>query len=177
MREYKAPTKELIVTTTISTPIGEMFAAATKNSLIMLSFFSQFNIEAKIMNLKNHFDADIIPSNSPIFDKLKIELEEYFNHQRKEFTIPLQLIGSSFQIECWKEILKVPFGETISYKQLAQNIQNPKANRAVANASSQNMLNILVPCHRVISSNTEINGYNGGIEKKEFLIDMERNGN
>lgn len=173
MREYKSQTKEIIITTTFSTPLGEMFAAASKKGIIMLCFFTPFYIEAKIDTLKKTLDADVIPANGEIFDVLKIQLEEYFNKKRTTFEIPLQLIGSPFQIKCWKALLNIPYGKTISYKEQALNIQHEKAYRAVANANSQNMIAILVPCHRVITSNGSIGGYNGGIEKKEFLLKVE----
>lgn len=173
MREYKSQTKEIITTTTFSTPIGEMFAAASKKGIVMLCFFTPFNIEAKIATLKNTLEADVIPANNEIFDVLKTQLEEYFNKKRTTFEIPLQLIGSPFQVKCWKELLNIPYGKTISYKQQALNIEQEKAHRAVANANAQNMISILVPCHRVIASDGSLSGYNGGVEKKEFLLKLE----
>lgn len=173
LREYKSETKEIIATTTISTPLGEMFAAASKKGIVMLSFFTPFNVEAKIDALKKTFNADVIPANSEIFDALRTQLNEYFNKERTTFEIPLQLVGSSFQVECWKELLNIPYGKTISYKQQATNINKPTSHRAVSNANAQNMIAILVPCHRVIASNGKLSGYNGGVEKKEFLLNLE----
>jgi O-6-methylguanine DNA methyltransferase len=173
LREYKSQTKEIIATTTISTPMGEMFAAASKKGIVMLCFFTPYNIEAKIEVLKNTFDADIIPANSEIFEALRTQLDEYFNKKRTAFEIPLQLVGSTFQVKCWKELLNIPYGKTISYKQEAQNIGQATAHRAVANANAQNMIAILVPCHRVIASSGKLSGYNGGVDKKEFLLNLE----
>lgn len=163
MREYKTQTKEIITTTTFSTPLGEMFAAASKKGIVMLTFFTPFHIEAKIEILKNTLNADVIPTNSEIFEVLKIQLEEYFNKRRTTFEIPLQLVGSPFQVKCWKELLNIPYGKTVSYKE------------HIANANSQNMIAILVPCHRVISNNGKPIHYNGGVEKKEFLLKLEKN--
>ena len=163
MREYKTQTKEIITTTTFSTPLGEIFAAASKKGIVMLTFFTPFNIEAKIAVLKNTLDADVIPANGEIFQVLKIQLEEYFDKKRTTFEIPLQLVGSPFQVKCWKELLNIPYGKTVSYKE------------HIANANSQNMIAILVPCHRVISSDGKLSGYNGGVEKKEFLLKLEQN--
>ena len=173
MREYKSQTKEIIATTTFSTPIGEMFAAASKKGIVMLCFFTPFNIEAKIQTLKDTLNAEVITANSEIFDALKQQLDEYFNKQRTTFEIPLQLIGSPFQVKAWKELLNIPYGKTISYKEQALNIQQDKAHRAVANANAQNMIAILVLCHRVIASSGKLSGYNGGVEKKEFLLKLE----
>lgn len=173
MRQYKTQTKNIILTTTFQTPLGEMFAATSKKGLLILTFFTPFYIEAKIAILKEQFNADITSGNCEIFELLKKQLDEYFNKKRKIFEIPLQMIGSEFQIKCWKELLKIPYGQTISYKEQALRIENEKAYRAVANANGQNMIDILIPCHRVISSNETIGGYNGGIEKKEFLLKLE----
>lgn len=162
MREYKTQTKEIITTTTFSTPLGEMFAAASKKGIVMLTFFTPFHIEAKIEILKNALNADVIPTNSEIFEVLKIQLEEYFNKKRTTFEIPLQLVGSPFQVKCWKELLNIPYGKTVSYKE------------HIANANSQNMIAILVPCHRVVSNDGKLINYNGGVEKKEFLLKLEK---
>ena len=174
MREYKTQTKEIINTTTFSTPLGEMFAAASKKGIVMLTFFTPFYIEAKIEVLKKTLNAEVIPANNEIFKALKIQLNEYFEKKRTTFEIPLQLIGSPFQVKCWKELLNIPYGKTISYKEQAIKIGNEKAFRAVANANGQNMIAILVPCHRVIASNGKLSGYTGGVEKKEFLLKLEK---
>ena len=175
MREYKTQTKEIINTTTFSTPLGEMFAAASKKGIVMLTFFTPFYIEAKIEVLKKTLNAEVIPANNEIFKALKIQLNEYFEKERTTFEIPLQLIGSPFQVKCWKELLNIPYGKTISYKEQAIKIGNEKAFRAVANANGQNMIDIIVPCHRVIANNGKLSGYTGGVEKKEFLLKLEQN--
>ena len=174
MREYKSLNKEIIVTTTIETPLGEMFAAASKKGIVMLCFFTPYNIEAKIDTLKQNFEADVIPSNSEYFNMLRTQLREYFLKERKNFELPMQLLGSPFQVSCWKELLSIPYGQTISYKQEAINIGNEKAHRAVANANAQNMLHIIVPCHRVIASNGDLSGYAAGVDKKEYLLNLEK---
>ena len=174
MREYKSQTKEIIVTTTIETPLGEMFAAASKKGIVMLCFFTPFNIEAKIDTLKKSFEADVVPSNSEYFNMLRAQLEEYFSKQRKEFELPMQLVGSSFQVSCWKELLNIPYGQTISDKEEAIKIGNEKEYRAVANANAQNMLHIIVPCHRIIASNDKLSLNSISIEKKEYLLDLEK---
>lgn len=175
MREYKAQIKEIINTTTFSTPLGEMFAASSKKGIVMLTFFTPFYIEAKIEVLKKTLNVEVIPANNEIFKTLKIQLNEYFEKKRTTFEIPLQLIGSPFQVKCWKELLNIPYGKTISYKEQAIKIGNEKAFRAVANANGQNMIDILVPCHRVIANNGKLSGYTGGVEKKEFLLKLEQN--
>lgn len=109
MREYKTQTKEIIITTTFSTPLGEMFAAASKKALVLLDFFTPYDIEANIDKLKKTLNADVIPGNNEIFDSLKIQLDEYFDKKRTTFEIPLQLVGTAFQIKVWKELLNIPY--------------------------------------------------------------------
>ena len=158
MRKYNFENKEIIVTTTFSTPLGEMFAAASKKGIIIFTYFVPFHIEAKIEVLKNNLNADVIPGNCEIFELLKIQLEEYFNKQRTTFEIPLQLIGTSFQVKCWKELLKIPYGKSLK-------CEDP----TMINATLQNMIEILVPSHRVIFENKKF------LQKEEnkFLLKLE----
>ncbi len=176
LREYKAKTKDIITTTTFYTPLGELFAAASKKGIVMLSFLEKYTLQSKVDILKKTLDCEIIPvAKNEIFDVLKTQLDEYFNKKRDSFDIPLQLVGTSFQIEVWKELMKIPYGQTISYKQLAIKIGNENASRAVAKANAQNIIPILIPCHRVISSNGDLSGYNQGVHRKEFLLKLEKN--
>ena len=174
MREYKTESKEIILTTTIDTPLGMMFAAASKKGIVMLCYFTPFNIEARIDILKQNLDVDIIPSECEYFDMLRVQLEEYFNKQRTTFELPMQLIGSSFQIQVWRELLKVPYAQTVSLSQLASSV-NVKSKKALESPCAQNMLNIIVPCHRVLKDDGTFNVYAGGDDKKEFLLNLEKN--
>ena len=167
MREYKSKTKEIILTTTIETPVGEMFAACTKKGLVMFTYFAPLNLEARIDILKKSFDADIIPSNCDLFDNLRVQLEEYFNKKRDEFDIPMQLVGSNFQIEIYKKLLEIPYGKTFSLEQFSNSFEY-KAN-SLKSPIAQNMIHILVPCHRI----KDIDIYSGGIDKKEKLLKLE----
>ncbi|MGM0379566.1 MAG: methylated-DNA--[protein]-cysteine S-methyltransferase, partial [Bacillota bacterium] len=104
----------------------------------------------------------------------KKQLNEYFTHKRKEFNLPIKLEGTDFQKKVWKELMNIEFGKTNTYKEISLKINKPKAYRAVGNASSKNGFLIIIPCHRVISSNGTIGGYNAGIEKKRWLIIHEK---
>lgn len=174
MREYKTQSKEIILTTTIDTPLGQMFAAASKKGIVMLCYFTPFNIEARIDILKKNFDTDIIPSECEYFDMLRTQLEEYFNKQRTTFELPMQLVGSTFQIQVWKELLNIPYGKTQSFANLASKIEGLKSKKALESPLAQNMLNIIVPCHRIKKDDGTSNVYAGGDEKKEFLLELER---
>ena len=173
MREYKSQAKEIILTTTIETPLGEMFAAASKKGIVMLCYFTPFNIEARIDILKKSFDTDIIPSECEYFDMLRVQLEEYFNKKRESFELPMQLVGSTFQIQVWKELLKIPYGTSQTFEQIASRI-DLKSKQALESPCAQNMLNIIVPCHRVMKNERSSNIYAGGDDKKQFLVNLEK---
>lgn len=106
-------------------------------------------------------------------DKTFQELNEYFNGNRKSFDIPYELIGTEFQKKVWTELTKIPYGETRTYKQIAQAIGNEKACRAVGLANNKNPIPIIIPCHRVIGANGKLVGYGLGIEMKESLLELE----
>jgi len=102
------------------------------------------------------------------------QLYEYFSGIRKTFELPLYQEGTDFQQQVWKQLQEIPFGQTISYQQLAKRVNNPKSVRAVGNTNGKNRLAIIVPCHRVIGSNGTLTGYAGGIWRKRWLIEHER---
>ena len=102
-----------------------------------------------------------------------IQLDEYFSGKRKLFDLPIQQEGSAFQQKVWSELVKIPFGKTISYLQLAQRLGDTKSIRAAASANGRNKLNIVVPCHRVIGSDGSLIGYGGGLPRKKWLLDHE----
>lgn len=101
------------------------------------------------------------------------ELKEYFKGKRKIFTVKVSLNGTEFQNKIWDELTKIPFGKTVTYKNMAESIGNSKAVRAVGNANGKNVLNIIVPCHRVIGSNGSLTGYGGGLWRKKWLLTHE----
>ncbi len=101
------------------------------------------------------------------------QLDEYFNCNRKNFSLKLYLVGTEFQKRVWNELLKIPFGKTVTYKDIAIGIRNHKAVRAVGNANNKNNISIIIPCHRVIGSDGKLVGYGGGLWRKKWLIDFE----
>jgi len=107
--------------------------------------------------------------------KVKLELNEYFLKVRRDFDIPINLEGTSFQIKVWHALIKIPYGQTFSYQDIAINIGKPKACRAVGGANNKNPIIIIVPCHRVIGKNGSLTGYGGGLDLKEKLLNLEKN--
>ena len=112
------------------------------------------------------------PDDLYMFGSFK-QLEEYFERKRKVFDLPLEIIGTDFQKKVWKELLIIPYGETISYKELALRLGNLKTIRAAARANGANPLPIIIPCHRVIGSDGKLVGYGGGLDVKEKLLQLE----
>ncbi|MCL1863630.1 MAG: methylated-DNA--[protein]-cysteine S-methyltransferase [Defluviitaleaceae bacterium] len=102
------------------------------------------------------------------------ELDAYFAGKLRDFSVPIKPKGTAFRMKVWEELQRIPYGEVISYKELAKRIENPAAVRAVGGANHHNPINIIIPCHRVIGANGKLTGYGGGLDKKEFLLNLER---
>ena len=164
----------MIAKTEIQTPLGRMFACATERGICLLEFDNRKNYLTQLSKLALSLNDEIKDGESPFFEPLKKELEEYFQGKRTEFTVPIQLVGTDFQKKVWSELLKIPYGETISYKQLAVRTGDPNASRAVANSNGKNKISLIVPCHRVIGANGTLTGYAGGLERKKHLLDLEK---
>jgi len=103
------------------------------------------------------------------------QFEEFFRKERKNFDVPIAPAGTDFQQKVWRELLHVPYGKTITYKELASRIGQEKAVRAVGNANGKNPISIIIPCHRVIGSDGNLVGYGGGLDRKKWLLEFERN--
>ena len=117
-------------------------------------------------------DAAWQNSDTP-FAVVRQQLAEYFVGKRQQFDVPLKLKGTPFQQRVWQELVKIPFGTTITYGQLAQRVGQPTASRAVGHANGRNRVSILVPCHRVIGASGKLTGYAGGLDKKRWLLAWE----
>lgn len=101
------------------------------------------------------------------------QIQAYLQGERKDFDLPLAMQGTAFQREVWNELRRIPYGQTISYKELANRVKRPKASRAVGSANGKNPLCLIIPCHRVIASNASLGGYSGGLERKRWLLQLE----
>ena len=123
--------------------------------------------------IERYLNASFKIETTSVLEEAKRQLDGYFAGNRKAFTIPLDLVGTDFQQQVWNELLNIPYGATISYKEIAQNIGKPKAVRAVAGAIGANGISILIPCHRVIGSDKSLTGYAGGLKAKKMLLQIE----
>ena len=155
----------------IQTPLGEMLAIKSEKGICMLEFFDGKSTEKQLKEIENL--GEILEKDDDILNRLENELNDYFKGNLKEFTIPLDLIGTDFQKKVWNELIKIPFGETRSYKEQSIAVGDLLAIRAVANANGKNKIAIVVPCHRVIGSDGSLTGYAGGKKRKQFLLELE----
>ena len=126
-----------------------------------------------LISLKLVENVDKSDSETALINEIKTQLNEYFWGKRKNFDVKLKPKGTDFQKCVWKELQKIPYGETKSYSEIAASISNQNAQRAVGSACNKNPIMIIVPCHRVIGSNKKLVGYAGGLEMKEKLLKLE----
>jgi len=124
--------------------------------------------------IKKGLDAEFIEQDDEILEKTRKQVDEYLDGNRKEFDIPLLMVGTDFQRRVWKALMKVPYGVTSTYRQIAEDTGSPKAVRAVGNANSANPISVIVPCHRIIGSDGELVGYGGGLSVKKRLLKLEQ---
>ncbi|MDK2937317.1 MAG: methylated-DNA-[protein]-cysteine S-methyltransferase [Eubacteriaceae bacterium] len=114
-------------------------------------------------------------NDSKIIEKVSFQLKEYFNGSRKVFDLPMRMVGTDFQMKVWAALQEIPYGKTVSYKEVAKMINHPQAYRAVGSANHFNPLPIIIPCHRVIKNGGQLGGYGGGTLMKEYLLQLENN--
>ena len=141
-------------------PIGLIKIIGNEAGLISLDFIDDESVD--------NFDTQ------PCLQECVKQIDEYFNKKRTEFFVKLQLRGTEFQKKVWQQLLKIPYGDTLSYQDIAGLIGNKKATRAVGNANRRNKIAIIIPCHRVIGSNGKLTGYAGGLWRKERLLKHEQ---
>jgi len=156
------------------TKIGELILGSFEGKLCLLDFRYRKMRKSVDERIKKGLNAKFVENNTEIIEKTRAELEEYFHGNRKEFDVPLQMVGTDFQKSVWEALLRVPFGTTSTYLQLAKKIKNEKAVRAVAAANGANSMAIIIPCHRIIGSNGELVGYAGGLPIKKRLLKLEQ---
>ena len=156
------------------TKIGELILGSFEGKLCLLDFRYRKMRKSVDERIKKGLNAKFVENNTEIIERIQAELDEYFHGNRKEFDVPLQMVGTDFQKSVWEALLRVPFGTTSTYLQLAKNINNEKAVRAVAAANGANSMAIIIPCHRIIGSNGELVGYAGGLPIKKRLLKLEK---
>jgi len=157
--------------------IGPLFLAVSGRGLVALEFDGrlpgQQSIRPNPRHLREEKTGFTFEDSHRVMRPYAKELEEYFSGNRREFTFPLDLRGTDFQLACWRALLAIPYGETRSYADVARAVRKPNAFRAVGMANNRNPIAIVVPCHRVIASDGGLCGYGGGLEVKRKLLELE----
>jgi len=166
--------QKMLFTSHITTPLGQMLAIADMEVLYLLEFTDCRGFDHEIERLKEKAGAIIATGKTKILISIEQELQHYFAGTLREFKTPIALLGTPFQHAVWTTLQKIPFGNTGSYAQVACSIGMPTAFRAVANANGKNRLAIIIPCHRIIKRSGDLCGYNGGLARKQWLIDHEK---
>lgn len=130
--------------------------------------------ETHLINIQFTQPQKALLQTTELLSMATIQLDEYFQGKRTTFSLPFKLTGTPFQLAVWKELQNIPYGQTTSYKEIAQKINKPKAYRAVGMANNKNPLPIIISCHRVIGSNGKLIGYAGGLKLKNYLLELEK---
>lgn len=166
--------KQIILTMHYQAPCGVLVLGSLGHELCLCEWHVKLKDEQVYRRLKRLLHADMTEGTSPVIEQAAAQLDEYFAGRRRTFSMPLRFAGTDFQLKVWHELLKIPYGETLSYGEMARRIGMPKAVRAVANANAANALSIFAPCHRVIGSDRSLTGYAGGLDVKHWLLTLER---
>ena len=152
----------------MASPVGQLKLVANEQALVAILWDNENPKRVRLAELIEDVSHSILLNTQQ-------QLSEYFSGQRKVFDIPLDFEGTDFQKQVWSALLTIPYGETRSYKQIAQQLGNEKAVRAVGAANGKNPISIIAPCHRVIGSGGALVGFAGGLDKKEILLRLELN--
>ena len=159
----------------LTTPLGPMLAVTGDDGLVMLEFVDRRSIEAQIEAVRSRTKLPVIPADHAVLAQTFREMHEYFAGTRARFTVPLAPQGTPFERAVWDRLLDIPYGETCSYARMASDIGKPGAARAIGRANGANRIAIIIPCHRVIRADGALCGYGGGVPRKQWLLDHERN--
>ncbi len=156
----------------IDTAIGPMTIGATDDAVVLADFTRRPMMPAQLASVRRRIGPTATGS-TPLLDAAERQLREYLDGRRATFDLPLDLPGSAFQERVWAELARIPYGETISYGELAARVGVPAGSRAVGRANGSNRIAVIVPCHRVIATGGGLGGYGGGLDAKRFLLDLE----
>ena len=151
----------------MASPVGTLKLVAHETALVAVLWENENPKRVRLAELVKQTDH-------PILLETQKQLTEYFSGKRQQFDLPLDFAGTEFQQKVWQALLSVPFGETRSYRDIAEQIGNVKAVRAVGAANGKNPISIIVPCHRVVGTNGKLVGFAGGLDNKDILLRLEK---
>lgn len=155
-------------------PCGNLVLGSVGDKLCLCNWSVELHPGRVAKRLQELLGVEAREGASDVTQEARRQLDAYFRRERRTFDVPLLFAGSDFQQCVWRELLTIPYGETVAYGELARRLGRPKAVRAVANANGANAISIFVPCHRVVGSDGSLTGYGGGMEAKRFLLALER---
>jgi AraC family transcriptional regulator, regulatory protein of adaptative response / methylated-DNA-[protein]-cysteine methyltransferase len=162
-----------LVRTKISTPLGSMSAVANDSAVHLLEFENRVALTGELRRLERDFGPISLGRNN-VLEALATELDDYFAGKSADFQIPTVQHGTSFEEAVWQALKQIPLGQTRSYSDIAKEIGQPEKSREVGRANGANKISIIVPCHRVIGADGSLVGYGGGLWRKKWLLDHER---
>ena len=166
--------KNIIFIHYFKTAVGELIIGCFENQVCVLDYRYRKMRSQVDKRLQTGLNAVYLEKETPILRTLKLQITAYLNGTLKAFTLPIKMVGTPFQCSVWRALQTIPYGTTLSYLELAQQIGDRKAVRAVATANGANALALIIPCHRVIGSTKKLVGYAGGISIKKKLLKLER---
>ncbi|HXX42681.1 MAG TPA: trifunctional transcriptional activator/DNA repair protein Ada/methylated-DNA--[protein]-cysteine S-methyltransferase [Chthoniobacterales bacterium] len=158
----------------IETPLGAMLAIVDDEGLRLLEFVDRRALERELSILRTDLQTNVVPGRHKHLDAVRSQLADYFSGENLEFDVPLAPVGSPFQLRAWEILRSIPTGETRSYSWMAKKLGDVEMRRAVGRANGENMMCIIIPCHRVIRADGTLCGYGGGLWRKKWLLDHER---
>jgi O-6-methylguanine DNA methyltransferase len=156
----------------IETAIGTMTLGATDEALVLADFTRRPMMPAQLAGVRRRIGPTAVGTH-PLLDRAEAQLAEYLDGKRSVFDVPIHIPGSAFQQSVWQTLLDIPYGETITYAELAHRVGVPAASRAVGRANGSNRVAVIVPCHRVVASGGGLGGYGGGLAAKRRLLELE----
>ncbi len=156
------------------TKIGKLTLGTFNDKLCILDFAYRKMRKAVDNRIKKNLNAEFVKQDNQVLEQTRKQLNEYFDGYRKEFDIPLLMVGTNFQQSVWNKLMEVSYGETSTYLQLAKDIGSETSVRAVASANGANAIALMIPCHRIIGSDGSLVGYGGGLPVKKRLLKLEQ---
>ena len=170
----KTRSEELITVDWVESPLGPLVLGSSSKGICLLEFTDRRMLEAQFETMRRKFQCPVAPGSNSLTEQLKQELSEYFDGKRKQFDLPLHAPGTPFEEKVWNQLQAIPYGQTLSYMDMAREIGEPAAIRAVGRANGKNRIAIVIPCHRVVNKDGKLGGYGGGLWRKQYLLNLEQ---
>lgn len=173
MEALELATRPVISYTEFDSIVGRILLGVNNGAIWFLEFQGEGGRELQLARLSRHFNADVKPDECSLLARARQQLIEYFAGTRQQFDLPLRLTGTQFQSKVWTALTEIPYGRTCSYGDIARQLGQPHAMRAVGAANGRNQIPIIIPCHRVIGADGSLGGFSSGLWRKQILLELE----